>query len=184
MDKDMLAFNTIYTIGYGARAIDKFIYLLKIVETDYLVDVRSSPYSKHNEDFSQRVLRQHLKTHNIGYIFMGEQLGGRPSDELCYTDGKVDYDKVSRTSFYKEGIARLHVALEKQYKVVLMCSELKPQNCHRSKLIGQTLVQDGIFVQHIDENGRLQNQDEVITKLTNGQLNIFEQSFTSRKTYL
>lgn len=184
MDKGNPSSNTIYTIGYGTRTIDKFISLLRSIRVDYLVDVRSSPFSKHNEDFSQSRLRHHLKTHGIGYVFMGNQLGGRPSDETCYTDGKVDYDKVRNTEPYKKGIARLYVALEKKYRIVLMCSELKPQNCHRSKLIGQTLIQQGICIQHIDERDKFQSQEEIIARLTNGQLNIFEQSFTSRKIYL
>lgn len=184
MAQDTVHSKPIYTIGYGTRTIDRFISLLQMVEVDYLVDVRSSPYSKHNEDFSQAALRQHLSSIGIGYVFMGEQLGGRPPDESCYTNGRVDYEKVGRTHFYQEGIARLHVALEKQYKIVLMCSELKPQNCHRSKLIGQTLTREGIYVLHIDENGDLQTQEKILARLTNGQLNMFEESFTSRKTYL
>ena len=176
-------FNTIYTIGYGNRTMDEFIALLKSYQIEYLVDVRSAPYSRYNQDFSKAPLTEKLKEAGISYLFMGEQLGGKPEDQSCYTEGKVDYEKVSQTDFYRQGIARLKVALEKQYRVALMCSELKPELCHRSKLIGQTLDQQEIEVRHIDETGALQTQPEVINRLTDGQLNFFEQPFSSKKRY-
>jgi uncharacterized protein (DUF488 family) len=175
--------NTIYTIGYGNRTIEDFVGLLQQYQIDYVVDVRSGPHSKYNEDFSKTHLEEHLKAAGIGYVFMGKQLGGKPTGEVYYRDGKVDYEKLEQADFYQEGIARLHVALEKQYHVALMCSELKPEMCHRSKLIGQTLDRDHIAVQHIDETGALKTQPEVIDRLTHGQLSFFEQTFTSRKKY-
>ena len=175
--------ETIYTIGYGNRTIDDFISLLKAYDIDYVVDVRTAPYSKYSPAFSKTPLRAKLKQNQIGYLFMGDQLGGKPDDETCYTDGKVDYEKLGQADFYQAGIARLQVALEKEYRLALMCSELKPEMCHRSKLIGQTLAQNKIAVQHIDENGESQSQQAVINRLTKGQLSFFEPSFTSQKKY-
>ncbi len=43
-----------------------------------------------------------------------------------------------------------------------MCSESKPQDCHRSRLIGITLSETQLEVQHIDEKGQLKNQKEVM----------------------
>jgi uncharacterized protein (DUF488 family) len=174
----------IFTIGYGNRTIEAFLDLLRQYHIDYLVDVRSAPYSKYNPDFSKKALAQHLKANEIGYIFMGEQLGGKPEDAACYTpDGKIDYERVKQTDFYQRGIKRLQLALEKQYRVVLMCSELKPEMCHRSKLIGQTLAAANIPVQHIDEAGELHDQPAVILRLTQGQLSFLAQTFTSTKKY-
>lgn len=175
--------NPIYTIGYGNRTIETFISLLQQYGIEYVVDIRTAPYSKYNQDFSKTALQEKLTTHGIGYLFLGDQLGGKPKDEFYYTDGKVDYDKLNQAEFYQTGIARLRIALQKQYRVALMCSELKPEMCHRSKLIGQTLDQGEIVVQHIDETGLLKTQLEVINRLTQGQLSFFEQTFTSRKKY-
>jgi uncharacterized protein (DUF488 family) len=175
----------IYTIGYGNRTIEEFIDLLNGYQIHYLIDVRSAPYSKFNPDFSKDPLRTILSEHQIGYVFMGDQLGGKPDDERCYTpDGKIDYDKLSRTDYYQAGIARLQKAQQQQFNVVLMCSELKPESCHRGKLIGETLNEAGFEVRHIDENGELINQQAVIQRLTHGQLSFFEQTFTSNKKYL
>jgi hypothetical protein len=65
-----------------------------------------------------------------------------------------------------------------------MCSEGKPEQCHRSKLIGETLAGLGIPVAHIDEHDQVCSQDEVIQRLTGGQLSLFgDHEFTSRKRY-
>ena len=65
-----------------------------------------------------------------------------------------------------------------------MCSEGRPEQCHSSKLIGEALSAAGIPVCHIDEDGALFSQTEVIDRLTRGQLDLFGQpSFTSRKRY-
>ncbi|QNU25063.1 hypothetical protein IC806_01710 [Geobacillus zalihae] len=85
--------------------------------------------------------------------------------------------------FYRKGIKRLSTAYEKNLSVALMCSELKPEACHRSKLIGQTLSAKNIEVKHIDENGELITHNQVIQRLTGGQLGLFDDVFTSRKQY-
>ena len=41
-----------------------------------------------------------------------------------------------------------------------MCSEGKPEQCHRSKLIGASLDEEEIPVIHIDENDEQQTQDQ------------------------
>lgn len=176
----------IYTIGYGAREIDELIEVLKEHEIVYLIDVRSRPYSRYKPDFSKDPLAAHLQRAGIRYVFMGDTLGGQPDDQRCYVDGKVVYDKVATMSFYQEGIARLQDAFKQQLPVVLMCSEGKPQQCHRSKLIGKTLVEAGIPIQHIDENDRLITHDDVMRRIYGGQPSLFGDDFqtlTSRKRY-
>lgn len=176
----------LYTIGYGARDIEEFIAVLKEHEIAFLIDVRSRPYSRYKPDFSKDPLAAHLKRAGIRYVFMGDTLGGQPDDQSCYVDGKVVYDKIAETSFYRESIARLHDAFRQQLPVVIMCSEGKPQQCHRSKLIGKTLVQLRIPILHIDENDRLITQDDVMRRIDGGQPSLFGDDFqqlTSRKRY-
>jgi len=142
----------IYTIGYGNRTMGGFIDLLKRYKIEYLVDLRSQPYSRFKPEFSQKELEQHLKRAGIRYMYMGDMLGGRPGDDDCYThDRCVDYAKVQEKAFFKRGIDRILAAWDKQLRIALMCSELKPEECHRSKLIGTTLDEMGIVVAHIDE---------------------------------
>jgi|GEM_PF-107630 len=174
----------ILTIGYGSRTFDEVSTLLSQQRVEYLIDVRSSPYSRFNLDFVRERLQTLLRDRGVRYVYMGDSLGGRPSDPECYRDGRVDYGVVARKSFYLDGIDRIKTAYERGFRVVLMCSEGKPHECHRAKLIGETLTDLGIEVTHIDENGRLKSQDHVIT-LAEPQRVMFDNgwSYTSRKQY-
>ena len=176
----------IFTIGYGSRPIAAFIAVLRAHQIAYLLDVRSQPYSRYQPDYSQKALAQHLETAGIRYVFMGDALGGRPDDPACYTDGKVDYDKVAAQPFYRQGVDRLQAAYRQQARAALMCSEGKPEQCHRSKLIGRTLVAAGVPVVHIDEHDQLVTQVEVLLRVVNHQPSLFGDDFhqlTSRKRY-
>jgi uncharacterized protein (DUF488 family) len=176
----------IYTIGYGARDMDSFLSVLKSNEIHFLIDIRTRPYSSYKPEFSKQPLQNFLESNEIRYVFMGDALGGQPESNQCYTNGKVDYKKVAQQVFFQGGIERLTKASQQGEQVVLMCSEGKPENCHRSKLIGKVLAAQGIEVLHIDENDKVINQKQVILRLTDGQLSLFGDdflTFTSRKRY-
>ena len=164
----------IYTIGHGNRSLEEFLALLQRYEIAFVLDVRSQPFSRYTPHFSRPALEASLKEHSIRYIFMGDTLGGRPPDETCYTDNKPDYDIIRSKLFYQQGVGRLRVAWEKQLRVALLCSEAKPQECHRSKLIGNTLIEQHIAITHIDEHGLCKEQQEIIAILTGGQQLLFE----------
>lgn len=156
----------LYTIGYGSRTIDEFIAALKQQDIAFLIDVRSAPYSRHKPEFSKEPLEQALNAAQIRYVFMGDTLGGRPEDRACYTDDKPDYAKMAETPAYQQGIARLQTAFAQQQRVVLMCAEGKPEQCHRTHLIGASLTELAIPVMHIDETGTLLDQSAVIARQT------------------
>lgn len=181
-----IEYSFLYSIGYGNRQIDDFIYLIKNYKIKFLVDLRSKPYSRFNKDFSQKNLEAILKANGVKYVFMGDSLGGLPSDSSCYIDGYVNYKVVESKDFYKKGIDRLLTANKKKIPLVLMCSEKKPHECHRSKLIGETLKKYGIKINHIDEVGSLASQEQVISQIYNKQYSLFDddRSFTSRKRYI
>jgi len=176
----------IFTIGYGNRKFDEFVELLKKYQISYLIDIRSSPYSKYNSEFTKNTLDINLTKHSIRYVYMGDTLGGRPNLPSCYTDGRVDYQKVREKGFYKRGISRIQTAWKQKLCVALFCSEIKPEECHRSKLVGESLVENGIEVVHIDEKGDLKVHSRVMSELTSGQLSFLGTSPSltkSRKKY-
>ena len=176
----------VFTIGYGARELEEFLAVLHDNQIQYLLDVRTNPYSSFKPTFSKQDLQAFLESHNIHYIFMGDSLGGQPDDNRCYTGGKVDYSKVARQSFFLAGIERLHEASRQGHRVAVMCSEGKPENCHRSKLIGKTLTSGGVEVIHIDEQDQLISQRDVLLRITGGQPSLFGDdffTFKSRKKY-
>lgn len=163
----------VYTIGYGARTLEEFIGALKTNQIEYVIDVRTAPYSKFKPEFSREMLQHHLERAGIRYVFMGDTLGGMPKEECCWTDGKVDYEKVRVQPFFRTGIERVQQAVQKQHRMALMCSEGRPEECHRSKLIGEALAAANVPVHHIDEDGLLVSQREVIDRLTKGQMDLF-----------
>ena len=175
----------VYTIGYGSRSIEEFIEVLQHHNIAYLIDVRSTPYSRYKPEFSKEALAADLERHQIRYVFMGDTLGGHPNDEDCYDEkGQVDYEKVKDTESYRSGIERIQTAFNQQQCVALMCSEGKPEQCHRSKLIGASLDDQDISLIHIDENSEQQTQEKIIERLTGGQLPLFgKDTFHSRKQY-
>lgn len=179
----------LYTIGHGNRKSEDFLALLKEFGIEYLIDVRSQPYSKFNPQFNQNELRFFLEGNGIKYVFMGDNIGGRPKDISCYdSEGKVDYEAVKTKGFFIDGIERLKTAYNKDINVVIMCSESKPCECHRSKLIGRVLSSDNIILKHIDENGKVKDQATVINELNKGlsAIDLFGNpiNVTSRKAYL
>lgn len=174
----------LYTIGYGARTLDEFLAVLKANRIQYLIDVRTAPFSKFKPDFSRDLLQHHAERAGLRYVFMGDTLGGQPRDPDCHTDGKVDYDRVRAQPFFQAGVERLRRAFEQRHRAAIMCSEGRPEDCHRSKLIGEALTAAGIPVCHIDEDGHVITQRQVIDRLTKGQMDLFgAPSFTSRKRY-
>lgn len=179
----------LYSIGYGNKDSEEFVKILKEFDITYVIDIRSKPYSKFNPDFNQNKLKSFLERENIRYVFMGDTIGGRPDDITCYDEeGKVNYEIVKTKKYFKIGIERLKIAYDKNIKVVLMCSESKPCECHRSKLIGRVLSNEDIDLKHIDEKGRLKDQFTVMSELNRGlaEYDLFGNptNSTSRKAYI
>ena len=178
--------QSLYTVGHGGRTIETFLDLLQQHHIVYLIDVRSMPYSRYQPDFTKQALERYLNTSGIRYVFMGDRLGGRPDDPNCYTDGKVDYELVRAQDFYQAGLERLEKAWQQDLGLVLLCSERKPEQCHRSKLIGRSLAERSIEVAHIDENDVIVSQEEVMLRIIGSQPSLFGDEFhklTSRKRY-
>jgi uncharacterized protein (DUF488 family) len=180
--------TTIYSIGHGNKKIEDFIAELKSFKIQFLLDIRSKPYSKWNPQFNQAALDLELKNNGITYVFVGDTLGGFPEDRSCYDyDGKVVYDLIKEKDFFKQGLERLTTANEKRINLAIMCSESKPEECHRSKLIGQELLNKEIFLKHIVSDKRVKSQQTVMNELTKGKgtVDLFgnEKDFTSRKSY-
>ena len=159
--------NEIFTIGYGGRETDDFIALLNQYEIDTLVDVRSQPYSRYAADFCSARLSKILNGRGIRYKFMGDSLGGRPDDRNCYTYSPqrnkelLDANKCESKDFYRNGISRLKQELSEGRRIVIMCSELEPHDCHRGYVLGKTLDGDQIAVVHIGRHGERLPQSQI-----------------------
>ncbi len=149
---------TLFTIGYSNRTIDDFIALLEEHKINALCDVRSMPYSSRNPDFNREPLKKALKSRNIEYVFLGEELGARPKDPSCYVDGKAIYQKIAATTLFKNGLERIKLGMQKGYMLALMCAEKDPLTCHRSILICRNLRGQGVDIQHIIDRETIESQ--------------------------
>ncbi len=173
----------ILTVGYGNRSLDGLIALMRREGVQFLIDVRSSPLSRFKPEFSGDPLDQAMRLVGIRYVFMGDTLGGRPQDPSCYENGHVIYDLVQQKPFFGAGIDRLLDASAKGFQVCLLCSESRPEECHRSKMIGVALAARGSDVIHLGPQGERLAQADVIARLEKAQAALFDGSFRSRKAY-
>jgi uncharacterized protein (DUF488 family) len=156
--------RTIYSIGHSNLSIEAFIKLLGQHKVEVIVDTRSHPYSKHAPHFGQEPLSSAVRDAGMKYLFMGEELGGRPRDKRFYdADGRVLYGLVAETKPFQTGIERLRHGTEK-YRVALLCSEEDPTFCHRNLLIGRVLRTRGFDILHIRKNGILETDAEVLQR--------------------
>lgn len=182
MPSDAASPGLLTTIGYGDRPWEDFIDRLRRHDVHFLIDVRSQPKSRLPE-FNADALHILLSKAGIRYVFMGDALGGKPEDPSCYVDGKVDYARCELRPAFRAGLERLRRAFAGGHRVALMCSELDPERCHRSKLIGQALAREGIELTHIDRDGERVSHQVVIGRITGGQCALFGQAFTSIGRY-
>lgn len=184
----------IYSIGHGQKSTDEFISELRSFDIQYLIDVRSSPFSKWAPQYNRGVIEDFLKQYGIVYLYMGDVIGGRPLDESCYdSEGYFDYKKMAEMPQFQAGLNRLVKANEKGCRVAVMCSETDPAQCHRSKLIGRELYfRNNISMEHIIAVNKSKTQVEIMTELDKGHGNwpegdLFNEAmppyFKSRKNY-
>jgi uncharacterized protein (DUF488 family) len=154
--------SSIHSIGHGNKPLERFISELRSFGIKYLMDVRSKPVSRWHPHFNRNALEKSLAEEGITYVFAGDTLGGYPKDLSFYTeDGRPDYTAMAASSFFLEGLDRVIAAHEKDIPLAMMCSESKPEDCHRSRLIGRELLKRGISVNHIVEEKRSRSQEEV-----------------------
>lgn len=168
--------------------IEAFILALKEQNIQYLVDVRSIPQSRFHPQFNRLALQQSLEVAGIQYLYWGKELGGRPAGSHYYDEhGKVSYAAIKQTNHYREAVNRLVNAEKMGMRLALMCSEQNPSQCHRSKLIGESLQEMGVELRHICKGNALKTQYEVMCECRCGlsKWDLFGnlQPLTSVKSY-
>jgi uncharacterized protein (DUF488 family) len=145
--------KAVYTIGHSNHEWDAFATLLAKHDIVLLVDTRTSPVSRYAPWANARTLKAMLGRAGVDYAFMGDSLGGKPSDGSCYRpDGRPDYREIRTRGFFSEGIEALLELVEGR-TVALMCAEEDPSKCHRRLLIEPALLDLGVDVRHIRGDG-------------------------------
>ncbi len=157
--------HPVFTIGHSNNSLEEFITLLKQHKVDEVVDVRSAPYSRYTTQFNLGRLETALESAGIGYVFLGAELGGRPSDSSYYdANGRVLYERLANADMFEDGLAYL-VRNADERRIALMCTEKEPLDCHRTLLIARALVERDLMVEHILADGTLENHDTTMSRL-------------------
>jgi len=154
----------IYSIGHSNHKADKFVTILQGFSIDVVADVRSVPYSKYCPQFNKETIEQVLKSSGIKYLFLGKELGARPTDQSYYVDAMVSFEELKLSEFFQRGISILLDSIEK-HNIAIMCSEKEALNCHRAILISRVLTEKGITVKHILSETELLDQKDIETML-------------------
>lgn len=148
------AVESLLTVGHSNHSSQHFQDLLSEHRVEVLVDVRSWPHSQYVEWVDQSALPKVVKAVEVKYLFLGDQLGGRPDDAGCYDEeGHVLYGKVAAGRDFRAGLERLRRGIGR-CRVAIMCSEEDPEHCHRRLLVAKVLLEEGIAVTHIRGDGR------------------------------
>lgn len=145
--------SLLFTIGHSTHDFAKFLELLKQQEIQVVADVRSRPFSRLSW-FSRPELEKELKANRVRYVFLGDEMGARRVERECYIGPRADYELISQTQAFAQGIERLREGVAK-FRVALMCAEKDPLDCHRTVLVCRH-AKEFAEISHIRADGRLE----------------------------
>lgn len=154
---DQLTPTIVYTVGHSNCSTEQLLRLLQHESIETVVDIRAYPQSKRHPQFAQDLLRENIEQEGMVYHWAGRQLGGmRKSSNGSFKKSRhialqsesfrafADY---TETIPFKKAVTQL-INMAGKSKVVLLCAERLPTECHRS-LISDYLLLNGVTVVHI-----------------------------------
>jgi uncharacterized protein (DUF488 family) len=153
--------SNFFTLGHSNHDIEAWLTLVRQHGVEVVVDTRSSPYSKYVPQFDKELIQLSLEKEGIRYLFLGEELGGRPANPSYYdAKGRVLYSRLRDDARFQAAVARLESGMER-FRIALLCGEEDPAHCHRRLLIGRVLTEHGHSMIHIRGDGRLETDEAV-----------------------
>jgi uncharacterized protein (DUF488 family) len=151
----------LFTIGHSNHPIGKLLELLQQHGIAVLADVRSSPYSRFATQYNREDLAEAVERAGMRYVFLGEELGGRPEGDEFYDDeGHVLYGRIARTRWFERGLEQL-LELGRGARTAMMCSEEDPRHCHRRLLVARVLCDRDVAVTHIRADGGVEFETDL-----------------------
>ena len=125
---------TFYTIGYGSlKNVQDLVDIMSKNHIQLLLDVRSKPNTRR---FSKKELEQ---------VF-GDKYQSRP--EMGGFDHKPEQFH-EWCEVAAEGLGELILATNTGNKVLIMCAEKNPNQCHRKYFVARALEEGGHTVRHL-----------------------------------
>ena len=137
--------SEIFTIGFGKKSLKKFIQLLKKAGVTKVIDVRLNNTSQLSGFAKKDDLQFILELVGIDYV---HEISVAP-DKLLLDDYKkkfidwTDYEERYIDGLAKNGISNKLIESIQNGKACLLCSEHKPDYCHR-RLLAEFIHQHNI----------------------------------------
>ncbi len=141
----------VFTLGHGLLPLEGLMRLLRENVIDLVLDVRSQPFSARAPHFTTEALASSLVSEGFAYRWV-PALGGRPNDRLSTMSGSPDYE---RMALQPDTLAALDEVARSAWskRIALLCSESRPEECHRSRMLEPELAGRGVWVDHILHTG-------------------------------
>lgn len=166
-----------YSIGYGKDNFAEFIARIREHGTTHLVDVRTNPYSRYQEDFRGAEFAKNVEAAGLKYVFMGDRLGGKPEWPEVLVEGALEPALLRADQRWREAVDRLLAAEQNPNRVLmLMCGCSQPHECHRGRVLGEDLLERGVDIQHVLPTGEIVAQSILRVRAGLDQLGLFDAS--------
>ena len=139
----------VFTIGHGENTWDEFIFRLRPHRVEFLVDVRSDPYTfpaVGTPWFDRDKIEGLARRQGWEYLWLGGKVGALTAE------GRVDNFVREQEPGYRAGISEL-LDLAGAHAVCLLGGHSDPFGSHVHTLIAQTLLRHHVGVQHIMMDG-------------------------------
>lgn len=151
-------FLRIYSIGHSSSDWDHFKLLIEGSDIGAVLDVRSNPRSRFAH-FSTPGMRLRLNSMGVSYVYLGDQLGGRPQI------GATSYNEMAASVSFRCGINRA-LEIAARCNAAMLCAEHAPLTCHRCLLVGRYLHEHKLAdVRHILRDGNIEPHSETEERL-------------------
>ena len=139
----------LYTIGHSTYPVEHLLELLRLYEVQYVLDVRSMPFSRYAHQYNANEIGPYLQERGIAYFDMGRYFGARQPDRKYYSkEGYLDFEAFRASDLFKKGKDNVKKGLEEN-NIALMCTEKHPIDCHRAIMVARGFELDGVDVKHI-----------------------------------
>lgn len=175
----------LFTIGHSNHPTGLFLDLLRRHGIEGIVDVRSRPYSRFVPHFSKDRLARLLDDAGIGYLFLGQELGGKPVRGEAPSTARSYASRIAEPAF-RAGIERL-LAAARERRVAMLCRERDPLDCHRLHLICRYVRPLGPDIRHVLPEGEIEPQDaterRLLERVEASALPLFESDGALERAY-
>lgn len=125
-----------YTVGYEGRTADQLIKILLDVGIRSLLDIRHNPISMYRPELSKANLQQAIEGAGLCYVHLRQWGVPREIRARAACTGTRDtiwnwYDEYVVGPFFDRN---LHLFMNLEHPVAMMCVEHDPTECHRHRL--------------------------------------------------